>query len=102
MLSAVRSGMILQSRRDSAGSWSLQEKIRFSVENDGSHIPDEIKDKIWTEAFTTYPDSSENSGLGLYIVKEIALIEHTQCGFDNTETDVRFRFDFIDYPDSTK
>ena len=79
---------------------SLPGKIRFSVENDGSQIPDELKDKIWTEAFTTHPDSSENTGLGLYIVKVIALIEHTQCGFENTETGVRFWFDFIDCSDA--
>ena len=35
-------------------------------------------------------------GLGLFIVKEISLMEHTKCGFDNTDTGVRFWFDFID------
>ena len=78
---------------------SLREQrqaIRLSVENYGKNIPDEIKDKIWTEAFTTSPEGSENTGLGLYIIKEISLLEHTKCGFDNTETGVRFWFDFID------
>ena len=76
-----------------------QNVVRLSVENRGCRIPDEMKDKIWTEAFTTSPEGAENTGLGLYIVKEIALMEHTECGFDNTETGVRFWFDFIDCPD---
>ena len=73
-----------------------KQAVRLSVENHGKNIPEEIKDKIWTEAFTTSPEGSENTGLGLYIIKEISLLEHTKCGFDNTETGVRFWFDFID------
>lgn len=72
------------------------DKIRLSVENSGNHISDNLKDRIWTEAFTTLPEGKENTGLGLYIVKEIALKEHTNCGFDNTENGVCFWFDFID------
>lgn len=72
-------------------------KVRLSVENIGQHISDNIKDKIWTEAFTTLPEGKDNTGLGLYIVKEIALKEHTECGFDNTENGVCFWFDFTDY-----
>lgn len=71
--------------------------IRLSVENSGRHIPDEMKDKIWAETFSTLPDGKSNTGLGLFIVKEISLIEHTSCGFNNTETDVQFWFDFTDY-----
>lgn len=71
--------------------------IRLSVENTGRHISEEMKDKIWTETFTTSPKGKESSGLGLYIVKEISLIEHTRCGFDNTENGVRFWFEFTDY-----
>jgi len=71
--------------------------IRLSIENTGKHISDEMKDKIWTETFTTSPEGNKNSGLGLYIVKEISLIEHTLCGFDNTENGVKFWFDFTDY-----
>ena len=71
--------------------------IRLSIENSGKHISDEMKDKIWTETFTTSPEGNKNSGLGLYIVKEISLIEHTLCGFDNTENGVKFWFDFTDY-----
>lgn len=83
---------------------SLQERanaIRLSVENCGPKITDEMKDKIWTESFTTLPKGKDNTGLGLYIVKEISLMEHTICGFDNTETGVRFWFDFTDYSDKS-
>ena len=73
--------------------------VRLCIENRGSSIPDDMKDKIWTEAFTTSPEGAESTGLGLYIVKEISLMEHTECGFDNTDTGVRFWFDFIDCPD---
>lgn len=71
--------------------------IRLSIENSGNNISEELKDRIWTEAFSTSPQGKENSGLGLYIVKEISLLEHTNCGFDNTEAGVRFWFDFTDY-----
>ncbi len=70
--------------------------IRLSVENIGSHIPDDMKEKIWAEAFTTLPEGKKNTGLGLYIVKEISLKEDTDCGFENTENGVKFWFDFID------
>lgn len=72
------------------------DSIRLSVENQGAQITDELGEKIWTEAFTTSPDGKENTGFGLFIVKEISLMEHTKCGFDNTDTGVRFWFDFID------
>ena len=73
-----------------------QGKIRLSIENIGKQITDDMKDRIWTEAFSTSPKGKENTGLGLYIVKEIALKEHTNCGFKNTENGVCFWFDFID------
>lgn len=78
------------------------DNVRLSIKNKGKPVPDELKDKIWTEAFTTSPEGKANSGLGLYIVKEIALIEHTCCGFDNTENGVTFWFDFSDYDTSNE
>ena len=75
--------------------------IRLSVENIGKHIDADMKDKIWAEAFTTSPNGEENTGLGLYIVKEISLKERTSCGFDNTENGVRFWFDFTDFSDAS-
>lgn len=73
--------------------------LRLSVENIGKNIPDDMKDKIWTNAFTTSPEGKNNTGLGLFIVKEISLIEHTDCGFENLKNGVRFWFDFISYED---
>ncbi len=90
---AVKNSAIIVSLKESDGT------IRLSIENSGKHISDELKDKIWTETFTTSPEGKGNSGLGLYIVKEISLIEHTLCGFDNTENGVRFWFDFTDCSD---
>ena len=71
--------------------------VRLSIENTGKQIPDEMKDKIWTETFTTSTERNKNNGLGLYIVKEISLMEHTECGFTNTNSGVIFWFDFTDY-----
>ena len=36
-----------------------------------------------------------NYGLGLFIVKEIASIECTRCGFRNMDKGVEFWFDFV-------
>ncbi len=93
------SNAVQNAEKNTAITVSLKECVtgmRLSVENRGQHIPDEMKDKIWTETFTTSPKGKENTGLGLYIVKEISLMEHTNCGFENTETGVRFWFDFVD------
>ena len=87
---ATKASTITVSLKESNGA------IRLAIENEGKRISDELKDKIWTETFTTSPQGKENSGLGLYIVKEISLMEHTVCGFTNTETGVRFWFDFTD------
>ncbi len=94
------SNAVQNAKANSASIVSFKEcvgAVRLSIENSGKHIFDEMKDKIWTETFTSSTEGSSNSGLGLYIVKEISLIEHSRCGFDNTETGVRFWFDFTDY-----
>lgn len=95
------SNAVQNARKNSEITVSLKEiatGIRLSVENQGENIPDDVKDKIWTQTFTTSPEGTKSTGLGLYIVKEISLIEHTDCGFDNTENGVRFWFDFNDCP----
>jgi signal transduction histidine kinase len=72
------------------------ESARLSVYNDGSSIPEENQDKIWYEFSTSGKDnSSTNLGLGLFIVKEISIIDHTQCGYSNYPNGVEFWFDFI-------
>lgn len=93
------SNAVKNSKEKTSITVSLKEcdgTIRLSVENVGEHISDTMKDKIWTETYTSSPKGNDNTGLGLYIVKEISLIEHTSCGFDNTKTGVRFWFDFTD------
>lgn len=74
-------------------------KFRFSVFNEGENIKTEYKDKIWTNFFTTNkrPENNESvhAGLGLFIVKEISTIDHTDCGFVNCSNGVEFWFDFI-------
>ncbi len=94
------SNAVQNAKKKSAITVSLKKSIRgvrLSIENIGRHISEDMKDRIWTETFTTSPEGKSNSGLGLYIVKEIALIEHTRCGFDNTENGVTFWFDFTEY-----
>lgn len=99
------SNAVQHAKKNTAITISLKEHegvVRLSVENEGRHIPDEMKDKIWMESFTTSPEGKSSSGLGLYIVKEIALIEHTRCGFENTPNGVKFWFDFTNYSDNSK
>lgn len=74
------------------------EVARLSVYNDGVTIDNSLKDSIWTEAFTSnknLTDSNMHMGLGLFIVKEISVIDHTVCGFINHSGGVEFWFDFI-------
>lgn len=69
--------------------------VRLSVFNEGEPIPEELSDRIWMEGFTTNPDGRiENSGLGLYIVREIARMEDAECGFFRRDGGVEFWFDF--------
>ena len=76
--------------------------LRLSVENIGKNIPDDMKDKIWSNAFTTSDEGKNNTGLGLFIVKEISLIELTDCGFENLNNGDRFWFDFVSYEEKEK
>lgn len=75
------------------------EKVRLSVYNKGNLIEDKYKDKIWTNFFASGNDfdatRSAHVGLGLFIVKEISVIDHTSCGFINHSRGVEFWFDFI-------
>lgn len=77
----------------------IKNKIRLSVFNQGTKIDDINKEKIWTDFFTTKENPKNldgvRTGLGLFIVKEIATIDHTDCGFINYDDGVEFWFDFI-------
>ena len=69
---------------------------RLSVYNDGEPIPDAIIDKIWNEFFSGHESqqNSGNSGLGLFIVREISHIYQTECGVIRHENGMEFWFDF--------
>ena len=67
---------------------------KLSVYNDGNRIPENKLDEIWAE-FYSENNSNDNMGLGLFIVKEISLINHMNCGVLNHENGVEFWFDFI-------
>ncbi len=67
---------------------------KLSVYNDGTKIPEKKFDKIWTE-FYSENKSNENVGLGLFIVKEVSLINHMDCGVYNHDNGVEFWFDFV-------
>lgn len=71
-------------------------KCRLSVFNEGKPIPDEKKEKIWTDFYKSAPskEADRHSGIGLFIIKEISLINHDECGFENKNNGVEFRYDF--------
>lgn len=71
-------------------------KIRLSVYNSGSQIPDTSLDKIWNSFYKV--DSARTrayggSGLGLSIVKNIQEAHHNAYGVHNVETGVVFWFE---------
>lgn len=66
----------------------------LAVYNDGRQIPKEQKENIWKELYRIGDDQTDNTGLGLFIVKEISLINHMECGVDNCENGVEFWFEF--------
>lgn len=72
-----------------------ERRIEFSVENTGTHIPDESLPKIF-DAFYRIEQSRNRktggSGLGLYIVQKILERYGSVCEVCNTETGVKFSF----------
>lgn len=66
-------------------------KQRFSIENKGKHISDEMKEKIW-QSFIS--DDNKGTGLGLAICKNI--LELHGFGYDvyNSDEGVVFYFDW--------
>lgn len=71
-------------------------KCRLSVFNEGKPIPDGKKEKIWTDFYKSAPtkDVDRHSGIGLFIIKEISLINRDECGFENKNNGVEFHYDF--------
>lgn len=76
--------------REREGSWL------FSIENTGTHIPEETIPKLF-EAFyrvdTSRSRQTGGSGLGLYIVQKILQQHDSRCDVRNTEEGVEFSFE---------
>ncbi|KAJ50549.1 signal transduction histidine kinase [Clostridium tetanomorphum] len=69
--------------------------VCFSVENEGTHIPDEDIEKIWEKFYRVDKSRSHHSGgtgLGLAICKVILDHHETIYGAENTPTGVKFYF----------
>lgn len=75
--------------REREGSWL------FSIENTGTHIPEETIPKLF-EAFyrvdTSRSRQTGGSGLGLFIVQKILQQHDSRCDVRNTEDGVEFFF----------
>ena len=72
-----------------------QDNYLFSIENYGTHIPEEAIPKLF-EAFyrvdTSRSRQTGGSGLGLYIVQKILQQHDSRCNVHNTENGVEFFF----------
>jgi len=67
----------------------------FSVENEGSKIPEEELEKIWLTFHKVDKSRNEKgTGLGLAICRAILELHHFEYGVKNTETSVFFYFSF--------
>ena len=74
---------------------AMEDIYHFSVYNDGTPIPEDQLDLIWEEFYSVNDRPSSNAGLGLFIVKEISVLNHTNCGILNHQQGVEFWYDFI-------
>ncbi|MBA5850286.1 two-component sensor histidine kinase [Clostridium sp. cel8] len=69
--------------------------VIVSVENTGSHIPENEIDKVWTNFYKVDKSRSRKlggTGLGLAIVKNILTLHNYDYGVKNTEVGVKFYF----------
>lgn len=74
------------------------DKCRLSVFNEGSNVSIDDSEKIWTDFYKSQSitDDAKRVGIGLFIVKEISLINHDSCGFINHDNGVEFWYDFFE------
>ena len=71
------------------------ERVVFSVENTGVHIPADSKHKLFDAFYRVEQSRSRKtggSGLGLYIVQEILRQHESVCTVCNTQSGVKFSF----------
>lgn len=71
------------------------ERVVFSVENTGVHIPADSKHKLFDAFYRVEQSRSRKtggSGLGLYIVQEILRQHESVCTVCNTQSGIKFSF----------
>ena len=71
------------------------EQIEFSIENTGTHIPDDSIPKLFDAFYRVEQSRSRKtggSGLGLYIVQEMLHQHESECTVCNTQDGVKFSF----------
>lgn len=69
--------------------------VRFSVENEGSHIDEEIIDRVWDRFYKVDKSrdrSAGGTGLGLSIAKNILVLHKAEYSVENTDVGVKFSF----------
>ena len=59
----------------SAATKNLGDKVEIRIRDNGTGIPEEVKEKIFNPFFTTKP-SGEGTGLGLSMSHDIVVIQH--------------------------
>ena len=70
-------------------------RIFLSVYNEGEQIPEGHMEDIWKKLFSKKSEiSSANTGVGLYIVKEITKKHHGICYAENKKGGVEFTMEF--------
>ena len=67
---------------------------RLSVYNDGDNIPESELDEIWNKFYSMNKEDTD-TGLGLFIVREIAYLNKDDCAAVNRRNGVEFRYDFL-------
>ncbi|MBU1580686.1 MAG: HAMP domain-containing histidine kinase, partial [Bacteroidetes bacterium] len=65
---------------------NLGDKIEISVKDNGSGIPEEIKNKIFQPFFTTKP-TGQGTGLGLSLSYDIVKAHGGELTVDSTKVD---------------
>ena len=74
---------------------SKNERIVFSIENTGVHIPEDSIPKLFDAFYRVEQSRSRKtggSGLGLYIVQEILHQYESECMVCNTQSGIKFSF----------
>lgn len=72
------------------------DKIRVSVYNSGSTIPEEALDKLWTSFYKVDKARTRaygGTGLGLSVVRAIMELHHNEYGVENKDNGVVFWFE---------